>query len=682
MFKIAKFFSDDITLDNIGRPQLVSMCKYMGLNPYGTDTLLRYQLRRKLESIKQDDLMIRQEGLDNLSYQELIAACRTRGMRTTGLTMAGYKRNLNQWLELSLDHEVPATLLIMSRALAIQESPLGQAKKRSKAPTEEELDAQDSEQLASALSSLDEDVIEEVLVESGLSDRELQLEVLERQNQWIAEELQEEEERESRDAATRQKREEILQKLQQKEREAKEAKKKQQQLEQESLEEATEETAADRIEDQTERPERATTVISAKQKEQMKVRKKSVAPAKSEAEEEEFSRAEEERRRQESREIDRKIDANLDQIVDDIAIMVSTSALMEEREMLQAEKGRYLARLRSQSDQVGEALAADALSGPRKGRRVKLFDLRNVLEVEPEFSAAQAHFLTSLQDRRLVSPDPKVEAPTGFQVMPLPTEEELQAILRQHQVFVETQAETIAEQQQKGAAVEQDQPEVGETEEEEHLETSLASPTAAGEGVSGTEATAEGEEEMEISWETIEQDSAVEELVEAEEEAKHATKKAKESIALGRIETHLDAKLRRMLQRIEEQIEIVDRQIGDKLKLLDKSNQGRITFDELTRAVKMHLRTYETDEEAARVVHRLRDLCEMDDPPFLRGIKQSISVEDVRKVFREADERLAKRREELERLEREVREREEREREREMSHPERGAAQKLEKKTK
>ncbi len=53
--KFARAFEDELTLDNLPRPQLVAMCRYMGLPPYGTDTFLRFQLNKKLESLKRDD---------------------------------------------------------------------------------------------------------------------------------------------------------------------------------------------------------------------------------------------------------------------------------------------------------------------------------------------------------------------------------------------------------------------------------------------------------------------------------------------------------------------------------------------------------------------------------------------------------------------------------------------------
>ena len=79
--RYAKLFNDEFTLDHISRAQLVNMCKFVALPPYGTDTFLRYQLREKLRSIKQDDRLIKQEGVSNLDIQELRGEARRRGMR-------------------------------------------------------------------------------------------------------------------------------------------------------------------------------------------------------------------------------------------------------------------------------------------------------------------------------------------------------------------------------------------------------------------------------------------------------------------------------------------------------------------------------------------------------------------------------------------------------------------------
>jgi LETM1-like protein len=55
ILKVAKMFSDDLTLDNLSRPQLTSICRYLGLNAFGTDNFLKGTIRRRLEYIKRDD---------------------------------------------------------------------------------------------------------------------------------------------------------------------------------------------------------------------------------------------------------------------------------------------------------------------------------------------------------------------------------------------------------------------------------------------------------------------------------------------------------------------------------------------------------------------------------------------------------------------------------------------------
>lgn len=53
--KVARLFEDDLTLDNLSRPQLVSMCRYMNINAFGTDNFLRYTIRSRLAKLSQDD---------------------------------------------------------------------------------------------------------------------------------------------------------------------------------------------------------------------------------------------------------------------------------------------------------------------------------------------------------------------------------------------------------------------------------------------------------------------------------------------------------------------------------------------------------------------------------------------------------------------------------------------------
>jgi LETM1 and EF-hand domain-containing protein 1, mitochondrial len=146
--KVAKLFSDDITLDNIGRPQLVTMCRLMGIAPYGSDGFLRFQLRARLRSIKTDDRDILWEGLDSLTKGELQLACQERGMRSSGLTKAGYYRQMQEWLALSIHHTIPVGFLILSRSLTFTK-------------------AKPEDLLQSGISSMDEETIRAAVIEAA-----------------------------------------------------------------------------------------------------------------------------------------------------------------------------------------------------------------------------------------------------------------------------------------------------------------------------------------------------------------------------------------------------------------------------------------------------------------------------------------------------------------------------------
>ncbi|KAI8654726.1 Letm1 RBD domain-containing protein [Fusarium keratoplasticum] len=116
VIKVCKVFRDDLTLDNLSRPQLVSMCRYMNLNTFGTDMMLRYQIRHRMRQIKRDDKAISFEGIDSLTVAELQGACAARGIRTHSVSPARMRSDLQTWLDLRLREGVPSTLLVLSNA--------------------------------------------------------------------------------------------------------------------------------------------------------------------------------------------------------------------------------------------------------------------------------------------------------------------------------------------------------------------------------------------------------------------------------------------------------------------------------------------------------------------------------------------------------------------------------------
>ncbi|CAD5316370.1 unnamed protein product [Arabidopsis thaliana] len=167
----AKLFNDELTLDNINRSRLVNMCKYMGISPFGTDAYLRYMLRKRLQEIKKDDKLIKAEGVESLSEAELRQACRERGMLQLG-SVEEMREQLTDWLDLSLNHSVPSSLLILSRSFSMA----------GKLKPEEAVQA--------TLSSLPDEVVDTVGVtalssEDSVSERKRKLEYLEMQEELI-----------------------------------------------------------------------------------------------------------------------------------------------------------------------------------------------------------------------------------------------------------------------------------------------------------------------------------------------------------------------------------------------------------------------------------------------------------------------------------------------------------------
>lgn len=123
IISVAKLFDDDLTLDNLSRPQLVSMSRYMGLNAFGTDNFLRGQIRSRLLNLRRDDQAIDSEGVDELSTSELQHACQSRGIRTGGVSPARLREELTNWIQLHLHNRVSGVLLVLGRAFHFDKKP-------------------------------------------------------------------------------------------------------------------------------------------------------------------------------------------------------------------------------------------------------------------------------------------------------------------------------------------------------------------------------------------------------------------------------------------------------------------------------------------------------------------------------------------------------------------------------
>jgi LETM1 and EF-hand domain-containing protein 1 len=180
VISVCKLFKDDLTLDNLSRPQLVAMCRYMNLNTFGTDTILRYQIRHRMRQIKRDDKAISFEGVDSLSVPELQMAAASRGLRTHGVSPARLREDLQMWLDLRLKYGVPSTLLVLSNAYIYTQS-----------GKESEISSQ-IDALQAVLSSIPEELFHEIELEvhnaEGAATNKQRLEVLKEQQELIEEE--------------------------------------------------------------------------------------------------------------------------------------------------------------------------------------------------------------------------------------------------------------------------------------------------------------------------------------------------------------------------------------------------------------------------------------------------------------------------------------------------------------
>lgn len=181
ILKFSKLFEDEITLDSLTRPQLIAICRVLDVSTLGgSSNFLRFQLRMKLRSLSADDRLIQKEGIDSLNLNELQNACRSRGMRSYGLSEFQLKTQLSEWINLSLHEKVPPSLLLLSRAMMLPED----------VPTAEKLKASISVLPDSAAIQTKAAIGER----EGKIDNKTKIDIIRDEQRKIMEELEEEKE--------------------------------------------------------------------------------------------------------------------------------------------------------------------------------------------------------------------------------------------------------------------------------------------------------------------------------------------------------------------------------------------------------------------------------------------------------------------------------------------------------
>ncbi|CEP13694.1 hypothetical protein [Parasitella parasitica] len=118
--KLEKHYAYDFDLSRIDRRHLKSYCRYMGINDYGTRSILRNRLTQYMEYLDQDDkLLVKEELVDRLTLDELSHAVEERGMKSVNEAEDNLRRGLKYWLSLTQppnpQDKIKSGLLVFSR---------------------------------------------------------------------------------------------------------------------------------------------------------------------------------------------------------------------------------------------------------------------------------------------------------------------------------------------------------------------------------------------------------------------------------------------------------------------------------------------------------------------------------------------------------------------------------------
>ncbi|CAO3687809.1 unnamed protein product [Rhizopus stolonifer] len=117
--RIAKHYGYDFELSRIDRRHLSSYCRFMGLNDYGTQGILKNRLEKHMNYLKKDDGLLLKEGIDDLNNSQLSFAIEERGMRSLNESDDQMRRALKYWLATSQANSsvqtIPSGLLVFSR---------------------------------------------------------------------------------------------------------------------------------------------------------------------------------------------------------------------------------------------------------------------------------------------------------------------------------------------------------------------------------------------------------------------------------------------------------------------------------------------------------------------------------------------------------------------------------------
>lgn len=133
-FDVSKFYSEksilllckekhdaQINIDTLSWWHLKSCANYLGIYSILPKSLLKVRLDEYLSYIESDDKLIKEEGINSLSLEELRMANEQRGFSSLGLSKKELQFNLNNWIDFHFNSEnikVPRLLTVLSRIYA------------------------------------------------------------------------------------------------------------------------------------------------------------------------------------------------------------------------------------------------------------------------------------------------------------------------------------------------------------------------------------------------------------------------------------------------------------------------------------------------------------------------------------------------------------------------------------
>ncbi|XP_026193696.1 mitochondrial proton/calcium exchanger protein [Cyclospora cayetanensis] len=119
ILEFSRLFKDDFVINKMDLQTLQVMCKLLGLQPYSVRSHVMLQLRHHINHIQREDREFLWEGVDSLTHEELVEACRDRGMKFYGTTDDAMREQMRRWLEVSSHRDVPPILLLWSRCVSM-----------------------------------------------------------------------------------------------------------------------------------------------------------------------------------------------------------------------------------------------------------------------------------------------------------------------------------------------------------------------------------------------------------------------------------------------------------------------------------------------------------------------------------------------------------------------------------